>query len=257
MKKRRYNITFPVADSHHLGQNEVYFTLQESGQNLNLRFHDYSELYRRPGLYEQLFYDRLKCSSPQKVCAVLDKVMQQSRSEMSELRVLDVGAGNGMVGECLFNAGVSRLIGVDISPEAQSACERDRPGVYDAYYVADLCQMNGELDAEIRAWQTDCMTCVAALGFDDIPTRAFINAFNFVRPGGWIVFNIKETFLQESDDSGLSRLIKQLLLKDNLEVHHLERYRHRLSIDGSPLYYYVLAGKKESDIPAVYAATLA
>jgi len=33
-----------------------------------------------------------------------------------------------------------------------------------------------------------------------------------------------------------------------LEVHHLERYKHRISIDGRPLFYYVVVGKKEFDI---------
>lgn len=89
---------------------------------------------------------------------------------------------------------------------------------------------------------------MAALGFGDIPVAAFVNAFNLVRNGGWVAFNIKETFLQESDVSDFSRLVKKLLLTDTLEVHHLERYRHRISIDGSPLYYYVLIGKKEAPI---------
>lgn len=257
MKKRRYNIKFPVNESAHLGQDEVNFVLEENGQTQKLRFHDYSELYRRPGLYEQLFYDRLKCTSPEKICEVLAKVLKHNRCEMSELRVLDVGAGNGMVGERLFNAGVSRLIGIDIDAEAQNACERDRPGVYDAYYVADLCRLEPDVEEEMRAWQVDCLTCVAALGFGDIPTEAFINAYNMVRMGGWVVFNIKETFLQESDDSGFSLLVKQLLLKDSLEVHHLERYCHRMSIDGTPLHYYVLVGKKQADIPLSYARDIA
>jgi hypothetical protein len=62
------------------------------------------------------------------------------------------------------------------------------------------------------------------------------------------VFNIKETFLRADDVSGFSRLVKHLLLTDTLEVHHLERYRHRLSIDGEPLFYYVLVGRKHGDI---------
>ncbi len=248
MRKHRYNIRFPVTESHKVGQDEVQFLLEENNQIVNLRFHDYGELYKRPGLYEQLFYDRLKCSSPDKVSEILAKVLKQNNLEMSELRVLDLGAGNGMVGERLFNMGVSRLIGIDINANAQEACFRDRPGIYDAYYVADLCKQDAYLKDELLTWQVDCLSCVAALGFGDIPTEAFINAYNLVKQGGWIVFNVKETFMQESDDSGFSKLIKQLLLKDILEVHHLERYRHRLSIDGTPLYYYVLAGKKESDI---------
>lgn len=247
---KRYRIKFSSTESQSLASSAVTFQLEEDGETRSLRFHDYGELYKRPGLYEQLFYDRLKCTSPDKICEVLTKVLRNSRTEMSELRVLDLGAGNGMVGEKLFSAGVSRLIGIDIDQEAQAACERDRPGVYDAYHIADLCDLSGDFEAELRSWQLDCMVCVAALGFGDIPTRAFINAFNLVKSEGWIVFNIKETFLQESDRSGFSRLVKSLLLTDTLEVHHLERYRHRLSVDGHPLYYYVLAGKKQADIPA-------
>jgi len=60
--------------------------------------------------------------------------------------------------------------------------------------------------------------------------------------------NIKETFLHENDVSGFSRLVKHLLTTDILEIHHLERYRHRISIDGKPLFYYMLVGKKAFDI---------
>jgi hypothetical protein len=37
-------------------------------------------------------------------------------------------------------------------------------------------------------------------------------------------------------------------------VHHLERYRHRISTDGRPLFYYALVGRKRSDIPAAILA---
>jgi hypothetical protein len=70
-----------------------------------------------------------------------------------------------------------------------------------------------------------------------------------VSTSGWVAFNIKESFLLESDTSDFSNLIKTLIFSDVLEVHHLERYRHRISIDGRPLFYYAVVGKKESDIP--------
>lgn len=47
-----------------------------------------------------------------------------------------------------------------------------------------------------------------------------------------------------------------LLLSDALKVHHLERYRHRISIDGRSLFYYALVGRKESDIPECMIANL-
>lgn len=246
MTPQIHNISFPVTEPGTLDQDQAYFHLRENGEEVRLRFHDYAEIYRRPGLYEQLFYQRLRCVSPRKARDVLEKVLKDNHVELSSLRVLDLGAGNGMVGELLDAA---RVIGVDIVEAAREACERDRPHAYDAYYVTDMSRLDAATAAEMKRWQIDCLTCIAALGFGDIPVPAFGQAFNLVQDGGWAVFNLKETFLHESDRSGFSRLVKGLLVSDILEVHHLERYRHRLSIDGRPLFYYVLVGRKRGDIP--------
>jgi len=68
----------------------------------------------------------------------------QSSDNFTELRVLDLGAGNGMVGEELKKQEVSRLVGVDIIPEAYEATIRDRPGLYDAYYIEDFTKLDDE-----------------------------------------------------------------------------------------------------------------
>ena len=93
------------------------------------------------------------------------------------------------------------------------------------------------------------MVTVAALGFGDIPTKAFVNAFNIISKEGWIAFNIKDTFLDSSDETGFSKLIRELIFSKYLDIYHIERYRHRLSIDGQPLHYFAAAGRKKADIP--------
>ena len=140
--QKRHRIQFPKAESSNLEQDESYFFLQESSKQRKIRFHDYDEIYQIPGLYEQLFYDRLKCTSPVKVTSILEAAVRQSDDNFSELRVLDLGAGNGMMGEELKKKGVSRLIGVDIIDEAYEATIRDRPGIYDAYYIEDFTSLN-------------------------------------------------------------------------------------------------------------------
>jgi SAM-dependent methyltransferase len=253
MEKTRYRIQFPKVDVNDLNQSETYFYLIESnGKKTKIRFHDYDKIYSIPGLYEQLFYDRLKCSSPVKVTDILKKAVDQSNEDFYELRVLDLGAGNGLVGEAMKKYGVSRLVGVDIIPEAKLAMERDRPQHYDAYYITDFCSIDSDIREEFESWLFDCLTTVAALGFGDIPPEAFMNAFNIINQKGWVGFNIKESFLDERDQSGFSRMIRDLILSKYLDVYHLERYRHRLSIDGEPLYYFAIAGKKNADIPVEY-----
>jgi predicted TPR repeat methyltransferase len=212
------------------------------------RFHDYDKLYQVPGLYEQIYCDRLKSTSPVKVTSILEAAIRQSSENFSELRVLDLGAGNGMMGEELKKQGVSRLIGVDIIPEAYDAAVRDRPGLYDAYHIQGFTALSQEIKEEIISWDCNCMVTVAALGFGDIPVKAFIQAFNIISAKGWVAFNIKETFFDKSDKSGFSRMMRELIFSEYLDIYHIERYRHRLSIDGEPLYYFAIAGRKNADV---------
>ena len=245
----RYRIQFPPQDAKRLEQDEVAFHLIENDRQVRLRFHDYDRIYQRPGLYEQVFYDRLKCTSPKVVGDILKRTVDATDCNFSELRVLDLGAGNGMMGDVLKSYGVARLVGVDIISEAKDACLRDRPSVYDEYYVADFTQLNGQLTDEISDWSIDCLTSVAALGFGDIPPKAFFEALRFVQAGGWVAFNIKETFLDASDNSGFSRFIRELIFSEYLDLFHLEKYRHRLSMEGMPLYYFALVAQKTAEIP--------
>ena len=254
-EKNRYRIKFPQFGGHNLGQNEAYFFLDEEDRELKLRFHDYDEIYNRRGLYEQVFYDRLKCTSPKKVGEILNRALEESEKSIMELRVLDLGAGNGMMGEVLRDYGVSRLVGADIIPEAKEAADRDRPGIYDEYCIADFCELPDDIRKNLQNWSFNCLTSVAALGFDDIPVPAFFEALNLIRDGGWVAFNIKETFLDNSDESGFSRFIRELIFSEYLEVHHLERYRHRLSIEGVPLYYFALVARKKCNIPRALIPT--
>lgn len=253
---RRHRIQFPSQDVRELRQDEVYFYLWDGGVKEKIHLHDYRRIYEVPDLYEQVVYERLKCQSPSTVSNVLQSCVSQSDQPLSELRVLDLGAGNGIVGQELKKHGVSRLVGVDIIPEAQVATERDRPGVYDAFYVMDFCDLANDERAELNSWSLDCLISAAALGFGDVPPKAFLEAFNMIGENGWVAFNIKETFLDRHIDWGFSQLIRELIFSEYLDLYQLQRYRHRLSIEGEPLYYFALSGKKKVNVPASFIDSL-
>jgi SAM-dependent methyltransferase len=253
---KRHRIQFPPADVRELCQDEVYFYLLDGESREKIRLHDYDRIYEVPGLYEQVVYERLKCQSPATVVDVLRDSVSQSHQRLNELRVLDLGAGNGMVGEELKRQGVSRLIGVDIISEALAATERDRPGIYDAYYVMDFSCLSDDERDELNTWSLDCLISVAALGFGDIPVPAFLEAFNMISKDGLVAFNVKETFLDRSDDSGFSHFIRELIFSEYLDLYHLQRYRHRFSIEGEPLYYFALGGRKTADVPPSFTDSL-
>jgi SAM-dependent methyltransferase len=207
---------------------------------------------RDPGLYERLFYDELGCVSPRVVRDLLSDVLEERAQQASELVVLDVGAGNGMVGEQLGELGAGSITGVDILEEAAAATERDRPGVYDDYRVVDLGDPPPADDAALAGAGFTCLMSVAALGFGDIPPVAFAQAFDYVADGGLVAFTLKERFTRpEADESGFGRLIRELHDHGRIEPLVEHRYRHRLSTAGDPPHYVAYIAEKRGDAAGV------
>ena len=163
-----------------------------------------SSRLRRPGLYEKWVYQLFQCRSPQVVSRLLVESIRKAGEDPAELTFLDLGAGNGYVAEVLHGLGCRGFVGVDIFPEARAAAERDRPGLYRDYVVGDLTALNGEQDKQLSSHRFDGLTCVAALGFGDIPPEVFAAAYNRVGDGGWVAFTIKADFVSEQDRSCFS-----------------------------------------------------
>ncbi len=250
-----YAIRFPRIDQR-LDQDEEWCEVNFDGQWQRIRCHDYDQIFNIPGLYEALFYKALKCTSPKRVTKLLSEELEDSDVSPDSLRVLDVGAGNGMMGERLAGLGVERVVGVDILPEAKMAAERDRPGVYRDYLVADLTALSTDDQQKLESHRFNAMTTVAALGFGDMPPRAFATAYNFVEEGGWLAFNVKESFVKGSDDSGFSRMIRMMTEWELINAHVYRRYCHRLSMDQVPLYYVAYVARKVRDIPEALLVAL-
>jgi predicted TPR repeat methyltransferase len=214
-----------------------------------IRFHDYAEIYAIEGLYERLFYEELRCTSPTTVRTLLADVLDDAGRDPSDLVVLDVGAGNGMVAEQLDDLGAAAIVGVDILPEAAEAAERDRPGLYEDYRVVDLTDPDPADDVALSDAGFNCMTSVAALGFGDMPPAAFAQAFDYVEDGGLVAFTIKERFTQASaDESGFADLLRSLTHAGALHVLVEHRYEHRLSVSGDPLHYVAYVARKDGAV---------
>ncbi len=141
------------------------------------------------------------------------------------------------------------IIGVDIIEEAAEATLRDRPGIYDDYFIEDLTALPEKVEQKIIDKNPSCMSIVAALGFDDIPPEAFASAYNLITEDGWVAFNIKDEFLQDNHPSGFSKLIEEMVASDIMDIVENERYQHRLCLDGTPLNYYAVVGKNRNPFP--------
>ncbi len=248
MNNKKFKVRIPDTDAN-VSQGAERFIVEYKGDKTHIRAHDYDKIYSVPGLYEYLFYDKYKCNSPKIVCRLLEDELKKASASVSDLKVLDVGAGNGMVGEQLNSRGAGEIVGLDIIEEAAEATERDRPGVYSEYFTEDLTRLSEPVKEKLTDLSPNCLTVVAALGFDDIPPQAFSVAYNLIAESGWVAFNIKDMFYSPKDKTGFSHLIDGMLNDGIFEMHAKKRYRHRFCQDGAPLHYYAVVGQKRKDIP--------
>lgn len=236
-----------------LSQDREWCVVEVDGEWKKIRFHDYDEIYAIPGLYETLFYDVLKCGSPERIREMLQRRIREARVAPGDLRVLDLGAGNGMVGEELARLGIHRLIGVDIIRAAAEAARRDRRDLYDGYFVLDMTELSERDKQHFNSLNLNCLTCVAALGFGDIPPLAFANAYNLIGPDGWVAFNIKSDFLDAKDPCGFAGLIRRMIDTGVMSISARQQYEHRLATNGEPLIYTAFVGNKKRDVPETWA----
>ena len=217
------------------GDGETHFEYQDGDARRRVGFHDYATIYSVPGLYERVFYDELG------MCTAEVVVDELSGTVDGPLRILDVGAGNGIGGEQLRRLGPERLIGIDLEPEARTAARRDRPGVYDDYLIGDLTEM--ALDG-LGAERLNAVVALSAVGVGHLPAEALERVLGLLGPGGLFAFAVTPALLPGSADpdgqaTGYPDLLQRLLAGE------ISRrvYVHRRQVDGTPHDAVALVGR--------------
>lgn len=245
MNEYHYTVTLP---GHHYEQNEEYFILAQNGHTRTFKLHEYSEIYKFPKLYEYVLIDLLKEASHEVMPALLAQEVLRAQCSVADLAVLEVGAGTGLIGEGLRKQGVRTIVGIDILEEAAEAAQRDRPGVYSGYYVKDLSQLTPSDRKELEAVRFNCLVCVSAASYH-IPPSAFRCAYNLIADNGWIMFNLKEKLLEECPKTGAIPLLNRIIEEGILDITVKHEYQHRIAVDGTPIMYVGIVGRKRTNIP--------
>lgn len=236
------------ADAGGLKLDDEYFHVEINGKEQKIGLHEYEKIYRIPGLYEYILSHTLKCVSPELVSGLLIEQVLKSGNCLTDLTVLDFGAGVGLVGDILARKGVRSIVGLDITAAAAIAARRDYPGVYAEYYVEDVCNLSTDLRQKLLDRKFSCLICVGSLACGHISGDVFAQAYNLIDTGGWIAFNIlKESFAGQIA-SGLSDLIHSIKKANILEVTVVHEYRHRFLMNGTPVNNVAVIGRKCADI---------
>ena len=201
-------------------------------------------MYAVPGLYEEVVQRRLQCASPAKLAEVLLSVAEIEGRAPHLLRVLDLGAGNGLVGEELRARGVRVLAATDSARRARTAAARDRPGLYASYLLADANGRPAELGTVIRELGINCIVCAGALGFDHIDAQSFAELWDLLPPGAMFALTVDEDLAHPGASDVGNELALLRAGHGGTEVVVWERFRHRLSVSGEPIHYLAIGARK-------------
>lgn len=224
---------------------EIFVVGLGEGRFEQMRIHDYDRVFAIPGLYEEVVQVRLECASPEVVADRLVEEVRRAGEPVDALSVLDIGAGNGLVGGTLRSHGVAGpIVGLDSEPEAARATHRDRPGVYADYLTATVDQL--DVDDVVARFGLTCLTGAGAIGGGHITRNQIAEAWRSFPEGAWLAITFHEFVMSENEDE-LRDFVQGLRSgREGTEVLHFERFRHRLRMTGEPVYFYVLIARKSA-----------
>ena len=210
---------------------EEWIEFGPPGARRRVGFHDYAAIYSVPGLYERVFYSELAMCSTRVVVGMLADAIETPAAE----RVLDLGAGNGLGGQELRERGVQRIVAVDVEPQAQAAAERDRPGVYERYLIADLADPDEATTAVLTDFEPTAIAALSALGPGHAPPAVLDRALRLLEPGGLFAFAVMPSLLPGQPDpagNGYPAFLEELFAV-HAEPLDSREYVHRMQTDGS------------------------
>ncbi|MFC5065217.1 methyltransferase [Actinomycetospora atypica] len=221
-------------------QGEEQFLLHRDGATERLVLHDYAAVYSVPGLYEEVVQNQLQCASPATVAEAAVEAATSLGLGPAQLRVFDLGAGNGVVGEELRARGATVVVGADGIPEARDAAHRDRPGLYDHYLVGERLD-GAEVTRLVTEERLNALVAAGAVGEGHVPVDALDELWSTFPSGSVLALTLKDGNLDDHDVSDVEAMVAAR--SDTTTVVH-RRFRHRLSMAGDELHYVVLAATK-------------
>jgi predicted TPR repeat methyltransferase len=229
------------------GREAGYCLVEDGGALRQVRFRADSRLWEWPGVYEHLVRNLLRGNAPGAICHLLDRQLRNNHYNPSSLRVIDLGAGNGWMGEELSSLGVEEIVGVEVTAAAAAAVERDHPDVYRDYLSLDMRRLSEGQRDELMNYDFNCLVCVDPLAAEEPAANAFTEAFNLIAPDGWAAFHLSSDTAEGGKDSRFARLIHRIIQSGAMNVATQQRYRHRFSTYGEPLFHVGVIARKVRD----------
>lgn len=170
--------------------------------------------------YDQDLDEVFAWNAPQNGASALAKVVSPDAA------VLDAGAGTGLVGKCLADAGFTNMAAMDLSLGMLE--EARGKNVYTSFHQMTLGETLG-----FETGQFDAVVSIGVFTLGHAPVEGFDELVRVTRAGGYIVFSLRtdmvddgfQAYFRKLEDEGKWKLVEatepfQPLPKGEPEVFH-------------------------------------
>ena len=138
--------------------------------------------------------------------------------------MLDFGCGTGLMGIELKKAGYTNIYGIDGSPKMLE--KADSKGVYrwtwEVLVGVNKLPAGALYSPELEGSGFDAVFCSACLIKGHLPNAAFEEMLKTLRPGGYMIFSIRDIYLSNETDNGQDYVGKMAELEEQRKMIHVE-----------------------------------
>ena len=113
--------------------------------------------------------------------------------------VLDAGAGTGLAGKCLADAGFTNLAAMDLSQGMLD--EARRKNVYNSFHQMTLGETLG-----FETGQFDAVISIGVFTLGHAPIDSFDELVRVTKPGGYIVFSLRTDMVDDGYQAYFDKL---------------------------------------------------
>jgi len=157
---------------------------------------DSIKLYKKwAQAYDEDFALNSNYLSPAKICSFFNKY-----SKNTDTPILDVGAGTGLVGECLYKTGNKKIIGLDISPEMLAQAKLK--ACYSSLLGVDVTKT-----IPLKSNSVGAVVSAGTFTLGHVGPDAFDELLRITKPGGLFVLSINtKVFVKGGFQEKFSRI---------------------------------------------------
>ena len=113
--------------------------------------------------------------------------------------VLDAGAGTGLAGKCLANAGFTNLAAMDLSQGMLD--EARKKNVYSSFHQMTLGETLG-----FETGQFDAVISIGVFTLGHAPINSFDELARVTKPGGYVVFSLRTDMVDDGYQAYFDKL---------------------------------------------------